>query len=359
MRSSEVSKLPAAVGLFLGLASLGAVLCLRFPGVLTTPGVRALYPVELIRVVIRLAEGLALGASLLALMRKPSSRPAWLGLVATGFAFSLGGSRASLGPATPGQGLLGLDWMVADGLLMASLFLPLEKLAARIPSATRRAQWRVDALHFVINHLGVHAVGVCSGLLIALVATSLGAPLGFTLVSSAPLFVQVLLALLVADVIEYWLHRAMHEVPALWRIHAVHHSSHQMDALAGSRVHLVETLVTRSLVALALVGLGVSFPAVLVFGAVITVQATMIHANVRLPYGWLEAVLVSPRFHHWHHASDAEAIDTNYAGTFAFLDTLFGTRHLPAERWPQHFGVVREEIPANYLGQLVFPWTGK
>lgn len=355
MRSAEFSKVPAAVGLFLGLASLGAVLCLRFPGALTTPEVRGLYPVELMRVVVRIAEGLALGASLFAIVRT-RSRPAMLGLAATLLAFALGGSRAPLGAATPGHGFLGLDWMVADGLLVACLFLPLEKLVAHLPGPTRRAQWRVDVLHFVVNHLGVHAVGVFGVLLTGLVAKSLGVTLGLTVIKTAPLLVQVLLALLVADFIEYWLHRAMHEVPALWRIHAVHHSSQQMDALAGSRVHLLETFFTRGLVALALTATGVSFTAVLLFGTLITLQATLIHANVRLRYGWLERVLVSPRFHHWHHASDAEAIDTNYAGTFSFLDTLFGTRHLPEARWPKQFGVVVEKVPASYLGQLAFPF---
>jgi sterol desaturase/sphingolipid hydroxylase (fatty acid hydroxylase superfamily) len=355
MRAAELSKTPAALSLWLGLASLGGVLCLRCPGWLTTPEVRALYPVALLRVALLGSEALALATGAMVLLRRRSV-PAVLGVVATAAALLLGGSHCTLGPATPGRGLLGLDWLIADGLLVALLFLPLEKLAARLPRPSRRPAWQLDSVYFVVNHLGVHAIAVCAGLLTTTLARASGLDLGLHVVVTAPLAAQVVLALLLADLVEYWLHRAMHEVPVLWRFHAIHHSSPQLDALAGSRVHAMETLVTRGMVALAFALVGVSFTAVLIFGALITLQATLIHANVNLRYGWLEQVLVSPRFHHWHHASDREAIDTNYAGTFSWLDTLFGTRHLPARGWPRAFGVVQEQVPDSFLGQLVFPF---
>ena len=54
--------------------------------------------------------------------------------------------------------------------------------------------------------------------------------------------------ILVADLVQYWTHRAYHEVPALWRLHAVHHSVKSMDWLAGSRQHILELILTRTLV---------------------------------------------------------------------------------------------------------------
>ena len=101
--------------------------------------------------------------------------------------------------------------------------------------------------------------------------------------------------------------------------------------------------------------LGFTLPAILLFGALIAVQATLLHVRGRLSYGWLDRVIVSPKFHHWHHSSDREALDTNYAGTFAFLDRVFGSYHLPEGRWPVRYGVVKEVVPTSYWGQFFSP----
>ena len=64
---------------------------------------------------------------------------------------------------------------------------------------------------------------------------------------SLPWLVQFFLAVLVADLAEYGIHRALHEVPFLWRFHAIHHSSKALDWIAGSRAHLVDDLIIRGL----------------------------------------------------------------------------------------------------------------
>ncbi len=86
------------------------------------------------------------------------------------------------------------------------------------------------------------------------------------------------------------------------------------------------------------------------------IQATIIHANTRMHYGWLEKLIVSPRFHHWHHASDTEAIDKNYAATFPVIDRIFGTYHLPLKRWPLHYGTVTGNVPELLIAQQAFPF---
>jgi sterol desaturase/sphingolipid hydroxylase (fatty acid hydroxylase superfamily) len=66
------------------------------------------------------------------------------------------------------------------------------------------------------------------------------------------------------------------------------------------------------------------------------------------------ASLGSWRVVDFHHCSDAEAIDANYAGTFPWIDRLFGTHHRPEERYPQRHGTVKESVPSSILGQQVF-----
>src|SRR5690606_41604402 len=81
-------------------------------------------------------------------------------------------------------------------------------------------------------------------------------------VRSLPIWLQFLLAVFCADLAQALLHRAYHNLPFLWRFHAVHHSSRHMDWLAGSRIHVVEIVLTRSAVLLPLIVLGFSAEAI-------------------------------------------------------------------------------------------------
>jgi sterol desaturase/sphingolipid hydroxylase (fatty acid hydroxylase superfamily) len=64
---------------------------------------------------------------------------------------------------------------------------------------------------------------------------------------------------------------------------------------------------------------------------------------------------VTPRFHHWHHGIEKEAIDVNFAIHFPFLDRLFGTCHWPRRRWPQGYGIPGE-MPGGYWQQFLHPF---
>src|SRR4030095_569317 len=91
--------------------------------------------------------------------------------------------------------------------------------------------------------------------------------------SNLPWLVQFFLAVLVADIAEYWIHRAFHVVPWMWRFHAIHHSSKALDWIAGSRSHLVDDIVVRAFI---LIPMMLVFPhdinvAYLLF---VTIQAT-------------------------------------------------------------------------------------
>jgi sterol desaturase/sphingolipid hydroxylase (fatty acid hydroxylase superfamily) len=93
------------------------------------------------------------------------------------------------------------------------------------------------------------------------------------------------------------------------------------------------------------------------FVVLTTLQAIFIHANVRLTFGPLRWVIATPQFHHWHHAREPRAYNSNYAGEFPAVDALFGTLYLPARRWPAQYGIDDTE-PVGYLRQLVWPVVG-
>ena len=235
---------------------------------------------------------------------------------------------------------LGVDWFLLNLLLTALIFVPLERLFARLPEqGTFRLGWTTDGLHFLVSHVLVQLISFLI-LLPSVAATSLLQPAALqSLVQRQPLWLQFLEILLLADLAQYVVHRAFHRVPLLWRFHSVHHSSRDLDWLAGSRLHLVDVVVTRGLVLLPLSWLGFARPALYAYLVFVSFHAVFIHANVRFRLAAVEPLLVTPRFHHWHHAIDAEARDRNFAVHLPWIDRLFGTAHLPGDAWPSGYGI--------------------
>jgi sterol desaturase/sphingolipid hydroxylase (fatty acid hydroxylase superfamily) len=91
----------------------------------------------------------------------------------------------------------------------------------------------------------------------------------------------------------------------------------------------------------------------------VTVAGTLwgffIHANVSWRFGWLEWLISSPAFHHWHHTNDGpERISKNYASMLPCLDKCFGTFYLPKQKWPVKYGI-DAPIPTGFTQQLLNP----
>jgi sterol desaturase/sphingolipid hydroxylase (fatty acid hydroxylase superfamily) len=176
-----------------------------------------------------------------------------------------------------------------------------------------------------------------------------------TWVETRPLWAQSLLAIALGDLGAYGIHRLEHRVPWLWRFHAVHHSAEEMDWLVGFRFHPVDLLLLRVASLGPLLALHITPAAIGIFVAVAGWQSYLAHANVRVPFGPLRWVFVSPEFHHWHHGAEREAFDKNYASVIAGWDVLFGTVHLPRGRWPLRYGV-DEHVPAGWAGRFSHPF---
>jgi sterol desaturase/sphingolipid hydroxylase (fatty acid hydroxylase superfamily) len=70
----------------------------------------------------------------------------------------------------------------------------------------------------------------------------------------------------------------------------------------------------------------------------------------------VEALVVTPRFHHWHHAIEREAIDRNFAVHFPWIDLFFGTYYAPPGKWPSGYGIEGHPVPEGFLDQLSHPF---
>jgi len=348
------------ISLTLGFLCLLGVLAFHFPEYLTTPELRKSYNVDTLRTILFIAMVVAGGLSLVNVL---FNRARWL----SGFAFLLvaltallGGHKVPVHDFADHTPYIGLDWFILDLLGSSLIFIFIEKLfALRKEQPVFRPEWQTDLHHFIVNHMVVGFVLLATNLLVHRLFGWAAADGVQAWVRDLPFAVAVLLILLVADLVQYWAHRAYHEVPLLWRIHAVHHSAKSMDWLAGSRQHILELLITRTLVLAPIFVLGFSKEVIDTYIVIVGFQAVFNHANVSVRLGPLRYLIVTPNFHHWHHSQDQEALDRNYAAHFAFLDYLFGTAVKSTRLWPERYGVLGDYVPNGFFKQFKFPFTWK
>jgi sterol desaturase/sphingolipid hydroxylase (fatty acid hydroxylase superfamily) len=176
------------------------------------------------------------------------------------------------------------------------------------------------------------------------------------IVSGLPLGVQFLLFLAMADVIGYWSHRAFHRLAVLWKFHAVHHSSTNLDWLSSARVHPINDVANNVLLAAPLLFLGFAPAAFAAYVPFLTLYTIMLHANVSWTFGRLGKVIASPTYHRWHHSAEAEALNKNFSGLLPCIDILFGTFYMPKGVQPTEFGVVDQAVPDGFFGQMAHPF---
>ena len=334
------------------MLSLFAVLCFRFPELLTTPELRAVYPIPWVRAALFAALLLALGLGALSVLLGERRRLGWGGTACAGAAIALGGPWIEAGPVDPSPHL-GLDWFVLDLLVLALVFVPLERAFA-LARAQRilRFGWRTDLAHFFISHLLVQVLALLTLAPATLLFGGAVSPRVQAWVAAQPLLLQFAAAMLIADLFQYGVHRAFHAVPWLWRFHAIHHSSREMDWLAGSRLHLFEVVTTRAITFIPLFVLGFAPRALMAYLVFVAFQAVALHANLRFRFGGLRWLFATPAFHHWHHA--VAPVDKNFAIHLPLIDRVFGTAHEP-DGFPEDYGIDGDPVPEGWGRQLVWP----
>jgi sterol desaturase/sphingolipid hydroxylase (fatty acid hydroxylase superfamily) len=170
-----------------------------------------------------------------------------------------------------------------------------------------------------------------------------------------PLWAQVVIFLVVSDLLLYWIHRGFHGAK-LWKYHAVHHSSEDLDWISAWRFHPINIFLGSVAVDVALLLAGIT-PEVLVFIAPFTTaQSAFVHANLKWTLGPFKYVLAGPVFHRWHHTAAERGGSKNFAATFPILDLMFGTFYMPAKELPDRYGIADRDFPAGFGKQLLYPF---
>lgn len=246
-------------------------------------------------------------------------------------------------------------------LLAAARLLELRRPKEMRLKVLRRGFW-TDLVYWAFTPLVSRVVtGACVAVVAVPVAYAIYGKVdrdlimhGYGPFSRLPLWAQAAGILLLGDFVGYWMHRFFHR-GRLWKFHAVHHSSQDVDWLSAVRLHPVNDAMMRVAGTLPILLIGFAPIAVTGVVPILTLLAIIVHANVDWDWGPLRGVIISPRFHRWHHTDETEARDKNFAGLLPIWDIAFGTYYMPRDRRPLAFGTATP-VPAGLLGQLVFPF---
>lgn len=170
--------------------------------------------------------------------------------------------------------------------------------------------------------------------------------------------IQVFMFILIKDFFRYWFHRALHEVPFLWRVHAAHHSVERLYWLNGIRAHPLEIIGQAIFYAIPLALVQPSAEIALV--AVILQLSIGIfqHSNIDLNLGWWEYIFSIGDNHRYHHYPDKGVGDSNYGGEFIVWDIVFGTFHNPRDERPHdRIGIgTAPNYPMTVIGLYLAPF---
>ncbi|MGB7843460.1 MAG: sterol desaturase family protein [Salinimicrobium sp.] len=179
-------------------------------------------------------------------------------------------------------------------------------------------------------------------------------------VQDFPVWSQLLIMFVVADFIQWNVHRQLHIHPLLWEFHKVHHSVKEMGFAAHFRFHFMETIIYKTLqyVPLAMIGFGIKEFFVVHMLAVLIGHIN--HANVGWSYGKLGYILNNPKMHIWHHVKELPKDfphGMNFGISLSLWDYLFGTAHIPRDGQQIELGFEGDEkFQVGFDKQVLLPF---
>lgn len=258
-----------------------------------------------------------------------------LGAIYIGLA--LGGDRESV--------LLGVTTLAGILLIIGERVRP-HRVEWRAPDG----QWWNDLGHFVASF----GLGSFAGAWLA--SRLFASPLWSVWPSTWPMVFQVVAGLVIAEFFGYWQHRALHAFPALWPLHALHHSTARMTFFKATRIHALDIGSFTLMSAGSLLAVGASGDVVLWVTAFGNFAAATQHSNVSLPTPeWINRCVGTPAVHWLHHSRNLREGNSNFGMNVMIFDHLFGSYVEPGDQRGTQLGIEPDFVPTTFFGQIALP----
>ncbi len=346
--------------LLFAICGFGLVVALRYPEWFATPELQVVKQWSGFRALVHGFLLAAYALALLSLLLRPRKALGATALVIAIVAALMGGANVQPAETASWGIFFGLDFFIVNLLATGFMFAPIERIwPHRDDQRLFRFEWREDLFYYLVSTMMVQGFAFLALAPQAIVNAHTNSWDDFrSWVAALPWVVQFVLAVILSDLFQYWYHRLFHKVPFLWGFHAVHHSAKAMDWLAGARMHFVEVVLLRAVTSLPLFTLGFAPSVLQAYIGFVYIYSSLLHANLAGDFDRLGHWIATPRFHHWHHGLEEEAVDVNFAIHLPVLDKLFGTFFLPKGRWPENYGVP-EAVPGGYWAQAKYPFVRK
>ena len=259
--------------------------------------------------------------------------------------------------------------LVNEPIIRISFFLGILLAMAASEVAAPRRRREIPRLLRWTNNLGVVVVDtILVRLIFPIVAVGLALMAeergwGLLNVFETPAWIAFVVSLLALDLAIYLQHVMFHAVPALWRLHRMHHADLEFDVTTGLRFHPLEILLSMGIKLAVVAVLGPPAVAVLVFEILLNATSMFNHGNVRIPLGLdrvLRWVVVTPDMHRVHHSTDRREHDANYGFNLSVWDRLLGT-YVARPRGGHDgmtvgLGAHQDDRPARLVWSLIFPF---
>lgn len=174
------------------------------------------------------------------------------------------------------------------------------------------------------------------------------------------LLAQLALACVVVEAFDYGPHRLLHEIPSLWRFHAIHHNPKRLYWLNATRAHPVEVVFRGIVNVIPLALLGAGGETLALVALTNTTLGLFQHANIDFELGPLSWIFSVGEMHRWHHSVKIAEANHNYGSNFLFWDVVFGTRFRdPRRSGPDVIGIEHDTLPTSWWGQLRAPFGAR
>jgi sterol desaturase/sphingolipid hydroxylase (fatty acid hydroxylase superfamily) len=235
----------------------------------------------------------------------------------------------------------------------------------RVLKLSRKQRWTANLGIVLLNTLVVRLLFPVAAVGMA----ALGMERGWGLLNNfdVPFGLAVLLAVIAMDFVIWLQHVMVHAVPALWRLHRVHHADVDYDLTTGARFHPLEIMLSMGIKFATITLLGAPVLAVVIFEILLSACAMFNHGNIRLPARADRALrwfMVTPDMHRVHHSVEDDESNSNFGFNLTWWDRLFGTyREQPRTgQLGMTIGIHDHTDPhevARLPGMLVLPFKGE